>query len=213
MPNTKALTMAAVFIAGLAAASPAAAKVKDPAVTAASTESVVLMRADRYRFDWGLVLGREGQSGFGSRVYVLNVHPFDGEPFVGKTLAPGTYRLNSITQQRHWASCLGNGTVSFTVLPGKVYYLGTLNSHPLLEDLQQSSTARGKSSVARGESAVGWQPAVKPEFAPPSPEELAEVRQFMSASMPRTTAPIAALPTAPSTFRTGGGKKLMQICG
>ena len=201
------------LVVAVAVAPPISAKVKDPAITPSSGESVVVMRANREFFDWGVVFNRAQQTGFGSRLYMLNVHSFEPAPFVTKTMAPGTYQLNRITQQSQWATCLGNNTVSFTVQPGKVYFLGTLNSRDLLADLQQSAVKRGKTRVSNGSFAVGWEPAVKPEFAPATEEDLAELRQFLATHMPKTTAPVEALSTTPSSFNTTKGEKLIQVCG
>ncbi len=209
----KSERLVALLVAAASVAAPGAAKVKDWRVTPASTEAVILMRAERQPFEYTLMLGRPGKSGFGSRVWMMGVKPYDSAPFTGRTLAAGTYQINSISQQSAWSTCFGSGTVAFTVQPGKVYYLGTLNVVPLLKDLQHSAISRGKTSLTSGSLAVGWQPTVKPEFVSPDADELAEVRQFVAATMPKTTALVEVLTTASASFGTSGGKKIIQVCG
>lgn len=192
---------------------PAGAKIKDWKVTPSSTESVILMRADRQPYQWSLWLHREGSGGFGRRIYSLDVKPHDFAQYTGRTLSPGAYQVSSIVQQSQWSSCFGSGSVAFTVEPGKVYYLGALNAMPLLIDLQESAMARGKTALSNGALAVGWEPKVKPEFAAPSEAELAEVSQFVASTMPKTTAPVVPLTTRPITFGMTGGEKVVQVCG
>lgn len=199
--------------AAVCLATPAGAKIKDWKVTPSSTESVILMRADRQPYPWSLWLHREGSGGFGRRVYSLDVKPHETFPYTGRTLAPGSYQVSSIVQQGAWSSCFGNGSVAFTVEPGKVYYLGSLNAMPLLIELQESAIARGKTALTRGALAIGWEPKIKPEFATPGDGELAEVSQFVASSMPKTTAPVVPLTTRPITFGMTGGEKIVQVCG
>lgn len=200
-------------LAGFGLAPPASAKIKDWKITPTSKEAVLIMRADRQPFDYALTFSREGKSGFGSRVFVLGTSPYDPAPYTARTLGPGSYQLTSIVQQKAWATCFGSGSVAFTVEPGKVYYLGTLNSMALLADLQQSAIARGKTSLGSGSLAVGWKPKVRPELVPADAAELEVVRAFVSAAMPATTAPVVALQARPITFGSTKGEKLIQVCG
>jgi hypothetical protein len=206
------LCFASLFMAVAAASGPAAAKLKDYRITPASTESVIVMRADPQPFDHMLVFSREGQSSFGGR-YPLRVRSYESAPFVARAVPPGTYKLNNLVQQLSWTTCFGNGTVAFTVLPGKVYYLGTLNIIPLLEDLQQSAVARGNSRLRLSDNFVEWAPKVKPEFVAGADAEIAAVRAFVTAAMPLTTAPVEALSMVPATFGSSAGKKILQVCG
>ena len=194
-------------------AAPASAKIKDWKITPTSKEAVLIMRADRQPFDYALTFSREGKSGFGSRVFVLGTNAYDVAPYTARTLGPGSYQLTSIVQQKAWASCFGSGSLAFTVEPGKVYYLGILNTMALLADLQQSAIARGKTSLSSGLLAVGWEPSVKPELVPPDEAELEIVRSFVSSRMPGTSAPVIAVQTRPITFGSSKGEKLIQVCG
>ncbi len=205
------------FLALLAAAAcvsaPAGAKIKDWKITPASKESVVLMRAERQPYPYSVWLSREGSGGFGRRIYALDVKPHEFVAYTARTLAPGNYQMNSIVQQGAWSTCFGNGSVAFTIEPGKVYYLGSLNTMPLLTELQQSAIARRKTALTRGALAIGWEPSIKPEFTISGDAELTDVRQFVGQRMPQTTAPVVPLPTRPTTFGMTGGEKVMQVCG
>ena len=203
----------AMLSAAACFAAPAAAKIKDWKITPSSKESVVLMRVDSQPYPYSVWFSREGSGGFGRRIYALDVKPHEFAPYTARTLAPGNYQMNSIVQQGAWSSCFGNGSVAFTIEPGKVYYLGSLNAMPLLAELQQGAIARRKTSLTRGALAVGWEPTIKPEFTISGDAELVEVRQFVAQRMPQTTAQVVPLSTRPTRFGMTGGEKVMQVCG
>lgn len=208
----KRVLILAALAAGLTA-TPAAARIKDWKITPASQESVLIMRAERQPFDYTLSFSREGRSGFGSRVFQLGVRSYDFAPYTARTLGPGSYQLNSLSQQGAWSSCYANGSFAFTVEPGRVYYLDLVNTQALLVDLQQGAMSRGKAKLTRGALAVGWQPTVQPQVGTPTEAELGIVREFVRTSMPGTTAPVTALAVRPITFGATRGEKFMQVCG
>lgn len=204
------LCLGMIVLAG--ATNPATARNKDWQITPSSPDAVIVMRAEPRRFDYMLVFSREGQSSFGGRSG-LGVKSSETAPYVARAVKPGTYKLNNLIQQKRWSTCFSSGTVEFTVQPGKVYYLGTLNIMPLLDDLQQSAAAKGKMMLRMDSSYLEWEPTVKPSFAAGTPEELAAVRAYVTSHMPMTTAPVEALAMGSTTFSSTAAKRMLEVCG
>ena len=205
------LMTVALVAAGLSA--PAATKVKDKAITAASPESLVVMHTGSSTTGYDLRFSAEGQGGFGRKIYSLSKKYSDTSPYTTRTLKPGTYVLNSIVQQGAWSTCFTTGTFAFTIQPGRVYYIGEVNSGPLLLDLQRSAIARGRTRLTSGALAIGWEPEIKPTFTVPTAEDLANVRRFVATAMPRTTAPVEALAGRPADFVATKAERAIQVCG
>jgi hypothetical protein len=186
---------------------------KDWGLSPSSNESVLVMRVKTYGFPYGFSFSKNGNSGFLSRVYLVDIEPGSGYRFVGRKLKPGNYRLDSVYQQGGWLSCFAEKTVSFDIKPGRIYYLGTFNSDEVLEDLQAGAVARGRTKLVGGEIATGWQPSVAPQWRVADDGELGSVKAFVAATMPKTSAEVELLPGNTASFSASKVEKLIQVCG
>jgi hypothetical protein len=211
----KAAVFLSTIVAGaaLCCAAPVAAKVKDKAITATSPESLVIMHSGSASTGYDLRFSQEGQGGFGRKIYSLEKKYADRSPYTTRAFKPGTYVLNSIVQQGAWSTCFTRGTFAFTIQPGRIYYIGEVNSAPLLIDLQRSAIARGRTRLSSGALAIGWEPEVQPSFSPVTSADLADVQRFVASTMPRSTAPVEALAGRPANFTATKGERAIQVCG
>lgn len=162
---------------------PAAAQKRPEKIklTAASKNGAVLIRVGTINADYKLWFQKSGSSGFGSRVFMIDVDPGDGkEVFVARTLSPGRYRLDSLWQQNRWGMLLSSSTVEFEVKPGTVTYIGTLNAVDMLLKLQQEAIAAGK-TVSIGTSGFSTDKhGMAPMFSGRDNARLAEAVSFAS---------------------------------
>lgn len=142
------MRIAAVLAAALVALPAAALAESNPAkvrLTAESDKGAILIRVPVQPFGYGLMFSKDGKSGFLSRVYIMQVKKgAQGDAWIARTLAPGRYRLDSLWQQKRWSACLENGTFEVEVKPGRIAYVGRLDTDAILADLQRQAVAAGR---------------------------------------------------------------------
>ncbi len=145
----------------------------------------MLLRVDTIAADYQLWFQKSGQSGFGSRVYVINAAP--GAPqeiYVARTLKPGRYRLTSIWQQKRWGLLFPKETVEFDIEAGKITFLGKLDTTILLRTLQAEAVAAGQTvSRAAGSGFSTDKHGLRPVFEDRDDASLAQARAFATQIM------------------------------
>lgn len=142
MRTASALALAALTLASPVLAESNPAKVR---LTEQSGKGAILIRVPVQPFSYGLMFSKDGKSGFLSRVYMMQVKAgAPGDSWIARTLSPGRYRLDSMWQQGHWSACLESGTFEVEVKPGRIAYVGRLDTDALLINLQRQAVAAGK---------------------------------------------------------------------
>jgi hypothetical protein len=183
MKATWTLIAAALAILAVGLALPAEAQKSPEKIRLAPNDKqgAVLVRVDKISADYMLRLQKSGSGGFGSRVYVIPVEGGgQGEAFVARTLTPGRYRLDSLIQQRAFLIALSADTVEFEIAPGKIAYLGKLNSLELLIAMQRAAVAAGKTraQIGGGGGFNSDEGLAKPVFSGRDAAGLAEAETF-----------------------------------
>lgn len=154
-------------------------------LTANAKEGAVLLKVDTIPADHQLFFQRSGESGFGSRVYIMNVAASPRhEIYIARTLKPGRYRLTSIWQQKRWGLLFPDDTIEFDVSGGTVTYLGKLDTFTLLTSLQANAIAAGKTtSVAPGSGYSTDKHGLRPVLIQRDEASFAEARTFATRTM------------------------------
>ena len=183
-------------------------------LTEESRNGAVLIRVPVQPFDYAMQFSRNGNSGFLSRVYVMNVR--SGEPgyrYIARTLAPGRYRLDTIWQQGAWSACLEQGTIDFPVVAGRISFLGTLHIDHIFASIQQSAVERGRTRVAVGDYVMSRPDDVRPVVDGRDEPAIADARQFADTVMNGSGRLVQLAEVGEAAFATSRGNRLIKICG
>lgn len=213
----------------LAAAAPAIAKdVADIAITPASTDALIVFKANHvpvppgYKTAWRMPIQtydpaeQKMQSGgpYGG-IETLAGRPksfVDG--FLVERVKPGTYAFQSFSRQDFWALCFNGDSLHFTIKPGEVVYLGEFDALSHTLELERLAVTTGR-TTSRNNSPIHFFDTVSPPaFAPVDEAGLAAAAAMVKARMPKTS--VSPTPARFSKARFGTGKDLFgtkRICG
>ena len=197
-------------------ASPAIAQKRPDRIhlTATSRSGAVLIRVPVQPFDYTLQFSRNGNSGFLSRVYQMNVRAGPpGYRYIARTLSPGRYRLDSVWQQGRWSACLERATIEIPVEAGRIAYVGTLQVDSILAAIQQSAIERGRTSVAAGDFVVSRPDDVRPIIDGRDEAGIADARTFAQTVMNGSGNLLQLAQLNETSFSTSGASRLIEICG
>ncbi|HEX8239286.1 MAG TPA: hypothetical protein VF574_06045 [Allosphingosinicella sp.] len=205
------LALAALTLAAPAFAESNPAKVR---LTAQSGNGAILIRVPVQPFGYGLLFSKDGKSGFLSRVYVMQVKKgAPGEAWISRTLAPGRYRLDSMWQQKRWSVCLENGTFEVEVRPGRIAYVGRLDTDALLADLQRQAVAAGREVVVGTAYYLSHNKTSVPPLGGRDEAGLREARAFANEAM-NASGPLVDLGDVRNvSFATSKSGKAIKVCG
>jgi hypothetical protein len=135
--------------------------------------------------------------------------------FIVRRVTPGTYVYQSLSQQLTWAVCFHENTLSFTVKPGQVLFLGTFNAAPHLADLNKNVLVHKDFTSRDREPHHYFDGITPPQIILPGskPEILAKAKAFVLESMPNVRADV--VPASYSKVKFGTGQTLYgkRICG
>lgn len=131
----------AAALASLCMAAPGAAQ-KSPdkiRLTPRSRDGAVLIRVPVEPFHYTLKFSKNGSSGFLSRAFLMEIAKAraPGYRYIARTLDPGRYRFDWLTQQRFFGACIESETIEFDVVAGRIAYVGTLRTDRLLEAIER----------------------------------------------------------------------------
>lgn len=186
-------------LAALLCAQPAAAD--DPrkvAIGPGSPKGALLFKIPASPIHHVLMLTREGNSPTGD--YGVPIKPMragEGGRFIVTALPPGRYRLDSVHLQRAWMGCLHSAMPTFSIEPGKIAYLGSLDTRPTLASIQRSARARRNLTASLGQWYRYRIDVGIPRLADRGPEGLAQAESFVRREMPRSSAPVALAELGP----------------
>jgi hypothetical protein len=135
--------------------------------------------------------------------------------FIVRRVTPGTYVYQSFSQQRSWAVCFHKDTITFTVKPGQVVFLGTFNPGPHIADLNKNVAANHNYTARDSDAHHYFDNITPPQVISPesNPEILAKAKAFVISSMPHVRADVQT--ASYSKTRFGAGHTLMgqRVCG
>jgi hypothetical protein len=182
----------ATALAAFLFAQPAAAD--DPrkvAIGPGSPKGALLFKVPPAPAHHVLVLTRIGTSPTNTYGVPIKARPIaQGDRFVVTALPPGRYRLDSVHLQRWWLGCLHAAVPTFTVEPGKIAYLGSLDTRPTLASISRSAQAHKNLTASLGQWYRYRIEAGIPRLAGRGPAGLAEAESFVRREMPRSSGPI-----------------------
>lgn len=123
-------------------------------ITSTSARGAILVKVGATTVPYMLVLQREGQTGFGSRIYSIVIKPGRREAvFAHEELKPGRYLLGYLAVQNSWVFPLTRESFLVPIEAGKVSFLGRLNVEDMLASLRSQAVAANKETLPIG---TGW---------------------------------------------------------
>ena len=183
------------YLAALAlflCAQPAAAdNPKKVAIGPGSPKGALLFRAPPFWIDQLLLFTRDGPDASSSREYyvaIKNRPTAKGESVLVTTLPPGRYRLEALYQQDKWVACLQANTLKVTIEPGKIAYLGIIDTRPTLASIQRNARASNDLRAYMGQWHFYRSNIDVPLVVGRDPEGLAQAQSFVSQQMPKSSA-------------------------
>lgn len=211
MRTASILALSALALASPALAESNAAKVR---LTAQSDKGAILIRVPVQPFSYGLMFSKDGKSGFLSRVYVMQVKKgAPGDSWIARTLAPGRYRLDSMWQQKRWSVCLESGTFEVEVRPGRIAYVGRLDTDALLADLQRQAVAAGRTVVVGTAYYLSHNKTSVPPLGARDEAGLREARAFAEEGMNGSGRLVDLGAVKETSFATSKSGKAIKVCG
>jgi hypothetical protein len=186
-------------LAMLLCAAPASAD--DPAKVAigpTSPKGALLFKIPPMPITHLLMLTREGASPTTAYWVRIKGRPVaEGDRFIVAALPPGRYRLDAVYLQLKWVGCLHAALPTFSVEPGKIAYLGSLDTRPTLASIQRSARAHKNLTASTGQWYRYRIDAGVPQVTGRDPEGLARAESFVRRNMPKSSAPVALAPLGP----------------
>lgn len=208
------LTAAALVPAAPAAAESNPAKVR---LTEQSGKGAVLIRVPDWGAPYALQFSKNGNSGFMSRVYIMKVKPRSPGSYawISRTLGPGRYRLDSMWQQGRWSACLERGTFEFEVKPGRIEYLGTLNTEEIHKSLYEAAAEAERTSLSKkgGNYFLSHGKAEVPPLRDRDEAGIAAARGFAQENMNGSAGLVELAAVRQAIFGTSSAGKAIKVCG
>ena len=205
------LALAAFTLAAPALADSNPAKIR---LTAQSKQGVVLIRVPAQPFGYGLMFSKDGKSGFLSRVYMMGAKKGpQGDTWIAETWSPGRYRLDSMWQQKRWSVCLESGTFEVEVKPGRIAYVGRLDTDALLADLQRQAIAAGRDVQTGTSYYLSHNKTSVPPLGGRDEAGLREARAFADERMNGSGRLVDLGTVRETSFATSKSGKAIKVCG
>ncbi len=193
----------------------------DIALTSKSEEAVVLLQMLPSPADYKLHIVRydpaaqqtDGLLSGGGNISVSSGNA--GPQFVVRTLTPGAYVFHSLSDRKWWTQCFNRETYYFNLQPGQLLYLGAFDPAPHLQELQ-GNVARNRDFVGSKNQFYHYMDNVfAPNLFMPSDKEesLRAARAYVSAQMPKVSAPLQPAVYQKTSFGTGYSLLGQKRCG
>jgi hypothetical protein len=183
-------------------------------LTGQSDKGAILIRVPVQPFGYGLMFSKDGKSGFLSRVYIMQVKAgAQGDAWIARTLSPGRYRLDSMWQQGHWSACLESGTFEVEVKPGRIAYVGRLDTDALLADLQRQAVAAGRTVQFGTSYYLSHNKTLVPPLGGRDEVGAREARAFADRKMNGSGRLVDPGAVREVTFGTSKSGKAIKVCG
>lgn len=183
--------LAAALSAFLAAQPAAADDPRKVAVGPGSPKGALLFKVPPAPAHHVLMFTRIGASATNAHWVSVKARPVaEGDRFIVAALPPGRYRLDSVHMQRWWLGCLHAAMPTFTVEPGRIAYLGSLDTRPTLVAISLSAQAHKNLTASLGQWYRYRIETGIPRLANRDPEGLAQAESFARREMPRSSGPV-----------------------
>lgn len=181
--------------------------------------AIVLMKVIPGRLSYHLTLSafdpveRALQSGSFNGFTTFEVDPT--QPYVAKTITPGTHVFALFAQQLWWSACFQAGTWKFDVKPGEVVYLGEFNPEPSFDAIAKHATANGDFSASSGNRHFYFDDIPPPAVSLPQDKEkgVADVQGFVKTRMPNVFGTVRLAEYQPTKFGVGTSLFGDPVCG
>ena len=209
MPGRHWAALAALLVAGPAVAD----EPRKVAIGPDSPKGALLFKAPPMPVAHMLALTREG--GSPTRTYWVRIKATpiaEGDRFIVTALPPGRYRLDSVHLQVNWLGCLHATMPSFSIEPGKIAYLGSLDTRPTLASIQRSAQAHKNLTASLGQWYRYRVTSGVPRIADRDPEGLARAESFVRREMPRSSAAVALAELGPGQDSSATQTALGYMC-
>lgn len=164
---------------------------KKVAISPGSPKGALMFKAPPFWIDQLLLFIRDDPDTSSSREYwiaILNRPTAKGDSILVNTLPPGRYRLEAVYQQDKWVACLQANTLKVTIEPGKIAYLGTLETRPTLASIQRNATASKELRAYMGQWHFYRTNIDVPLVLGRDTEDLAQAEIFVRQQMPKSSA-------------------------
>jgi hypothetical protein len=161
------------------------------AIGPASPKGALLFRVPALPIDYQLLLLSVDESGVPSRrewVYIKAAPLEDGDRFIVATFPPGKYLLEGVAQQSKWVACLHARTLTISIEPGRIAYLGTLDARPTLASIQRNANTPQGRIAHYGQWHFYRTNVAAPGVSDRDAGELARAEAFVRERMPRSSA-------------------------
>jgi hypothetical protein len=201
-------------LAALLFAQPAAADgPRKVAIGPGSPKGVLLFKVPPAPANHVLLFTRVGASPTNAYWVPIKGRPIaEGDRFIVTALPPGRYRLDSVHLQRWWLGCLHAAVPTFTIEPGKIAYLGSLDTRLTLASISRSAQAHKNLTAALGQWYRYRIEAGIPRLGDRDPEGLDQAHSFARREMPRSSAPVALAELGPGQDSGSAQSPLAARC-
>jgi len=131
------------------------------------------------------------------------------------SVRPGTYVYQAVVQQLRWAVCFHENTLSFTVRPGEVALLGSINHALHSNELSERARDSFKTTVGKYDVHHFFDDISPPRVTPPEkdPTLLSRAKAFVESSMPKVRGEVKGAAYSPARFGTGYSLFGQRLCG
>jgi hypothetical protein len=228
MKSIRGLALAAAFFAMLAAGVPATAKdAHSIAITPASPKAAIIIKAELLPVPPGHKTSYlVGLQSYDPARQAMTNGPFGGsatfaaqpKAFVDGYLVievdPGTYAFRDVSREDYWAVCFNGGSLSFTVKPGEIVYLGEMDVRLHVAELERLAVMSHRTSTRNGQAVHFFDTVTPPAMAPIDEADLAAAAAMVRTRMPASTVAPRAAVFSKAKFGTGHDLfGLSRICG
>lgn len=206
------LALAAFTLSAPALAESNPAKVR---LTGQSGKGAILIRVPVQPFTYALQFSKDGKSGFMTRVYLMKVKTGAAprHAWIARTLAPGRYRLDSLWQQGHWSACIEGGTFEIEVKPGRIAYVGRLDTDAILADLQRQAVAAGRTTQFGTSYYLSRNKTIVPPLGDRDEAGTQAARGFADEGMNGSGRLVDLGSVSEANFATSKSGKAIKVCG
>lgn len=161
------------------------------AIGSGSPKGALLFKVPQSAIGHQLLFTRDGDGRSPPRAYWVGIEArpaSEGERFIVTTLPAGRYRLEAVYQQGKWVACLQATTLTVSVEPGKIAYLGTLDTRATLASIQRNAGASNQGSARTFQWHFYRTNVAAPRVADRDTDGLARAASFVRQQMPRSSA-------------------------
>jgi hypothetical protein len=138
--------------------------------------------------------------------------PATGSALILVSLPPGQHLIRLILVQEHWGACLAQNTVSFSVQPGSIAYLGRFQPERTIKSLEGEIVRTGKTSAIRTQLRMFRNNLVAPAYSLDGAPKAADLLGVARANGVDASFPLVEAHATPATFPSPEGSDMIGYC-